>query len=98
MLSKGFLGTQPLEEHLVQLVCVAPGVPAQTRPNLPLARITSSTRIYSIFQRGVVQQLNCCWPLKTRQRLPRDAARAALSGWCDLSAGRSEVSKFLLTG
>lgn len=71
-----------------------PRVPVQTRPNLPLAQITGGIRIYSIFQRGVVQHLNYCWPLKIQQRLPQDAS-AAPSGWRDLSAERSEGEQVL---
>lgn len=85
--SKGFLGTQPLE----------PRCPCadKTQPPFGIDHQQHSGGVtYSFFQSGVVQRLNCCWPLKTWQKLPRDA-NAAPFGWCDLSAELPEGEQVL---
>lgn len=85
--SKGFLGTQPLE----------PWCPCADKTQPPFGtdhQQHSGGVTYSIFQSGVVQRLNCCWPLKTWQKLPRDANTAPF-GWCDLSAELPEGEQVL---
>lgn len=82
-ISKGFMGIQPLEDHLVPLVRVALVSLHRQDPTSLWHRTPSSACIYSVFQRRVVQQLNCCRPLQAGQRLPTDAC-AAPSGSCDL--------------
>lgn len=82
-ISKRFLGIQPLEDELVLLGCVAPVSLHRQDPTSLWHRAPSSAPIYSVFQSRVVQQLNCCWPLQTEQRLPT-GAHAAPWGSCDL--------------
>lgn len=82
-ISKHFHGIQPLEDHLVVLVCVALVSLHRQDPTSLWHRAPSRALIYPVFQRRVVQHLNCCWPLPTGQRLPTDAHAAPL-GSCDL--------------
>lgn len=78
--SKRFLAIQPLGDHLVPLVCAS----LHGRdPTSLWHRAPSRAPVCSVFQRRVVQQLNCCWPLQTEQGLPT-GAHAAPSGWCGL--------------
>lgn len=83
-ISKRFLGMQALGDHLVPLVCVALVSLHRRDPTSPWHRAPSSAPITSVFRRRVVQQLNCCWPLQTEQRLPT-GAHAAPWGCCALA-------------
>lgn len=83
-----FLGIQLLEDQLVLLVCVALLSLHRQDPTSLWHRAPSRAHIYSVFQRRVVQHLNCCWPLPAGQGLPTGAHAAPVE--------LPEVSEFSL--